>query len=331
VSPNGWTDSELGAEWLEKCFEPETSKDQKGEYRLLLWDGHSSHISTAAIKYCIEKKIIPLCLPPHTTHLLQPCDVGLFGPQATLYKNRIMLRSRPGAIGDVSKEVFLEVYCEIRPLALNQYNIESAWKKSGLLPFNPEVVLSQLKKPKPQETTQEVLVQEEVNTQLRAEEPTLSTSNSRPQTAQGAPPSLDLTTPDIQIILPLRMTFKTPSNMAELGQLKDLFKQSQINQNLLFEKAIKAAQYGFAKSIVTEVTNQDLVNAADKARKKRNKVAGKNGKARVMDEEALEAQLRLEFEVYWTASIYGKPIVSSKNTSLVYNLGLSKIKEDIYT
>jgi hypothetical protein len=176
-----------------------------------------------------------------------------------------------------------------------------------------------------------VLVQEEVNTQLRAEEPTLSTSNSRPQTAQGAPPSLDLTTPDIQIILLLRMTFKTPSNMAELGQLKDLFKQSQINQNLLFEKAIKAAQYGFAKSIVTEVTNQDLVNAADEARKKRNKVAGKNGKARVMDEEALEAQLRLEFEVYWTASIYGKPIVSSKNTSLVYNLGLSKIKEDIFT
>ena len=31
VSPNGWTDSELSVEWLKKCFQPETSRDQKGE------------------------------------------------------------------------------------------------------------------------------------------------------------------------------------------------------------------------------------------------------------------------------------------------------------
>ena len=76
VSENGWTDNELGIEWLKRCFEPESAQDQKGEWRLLLWDGHTSHISTTAIKFCLEKKIIPLCLPPHTTHLLQPCDVG---------------------------------------------------------------------------------------------------------------------------------------------------------------------------------------------------------------------------------------------------------------
>ena len=66
TSVNGWTDNELGVEWLRNCFEPETIKTQKGEWRLLLWDGHSSHISTEAIRFCLEKKIIPLCLPPHT-------------------------------------------------------------------------------------------------------------------------------------------------------------------------------------------------------------------------------------------------------------------------
>jgi len=45
VSPNGWTDSELGIEWLRKCFEPETATGEEEEYRLLLWDGHSSHIT----------------------------------------------------------------------------------------------------------------------------------------------------------------------------------------------------------------------------------------------------------------------------------------------
>jgi hypothetical protein len=36
------------------------------------------------------------------------------------------------------------------------------------------------------------------------------------------------------------MTFETPRNVTELKKLKELFKQSQINQSLLFEKAIKA-------------------------------------------------------------------------------------------
>ena len=34
-----------------------------------------------------------------------------------------------------------------------------------------------------------------------------------------------------------------------------------------------------------EATNQDLIEAADEARKKRNKVSGKNGKVRVLNEE----------------------------------------------
>jgi len=49
ISDNGWTDNELGIRWLEDCFSPETSKNQKGEWRLLLWDGHSSYISSTAI------------------------------------------------------------------------------------------------------------------------------------------------------------------------------------------------------------------------------------------------------------------------------------------
>ena len=105
----------------------------------------------SAIRYCLDKKIIPLCLPPHTTHLLQPCDISLFGPEAVLYKNQIIRRSQPGAISDVNKETFLEVYYDIRPLALSQYNIEQAWKKSSLLPLNPDVVLSQIKRLKPQD------------------------------------------------------------------------------------------------------------------------------------------------------------------------------------
>jgi hypothetical protein len=48
VSVNGWTDNETGLEWIEKWFEPETRCGD--EYRLLLFDGHASHITTKAIR-----------------------------------------------------------------------------------------------------------------------------------------------------------------------------------------------------------------------------------------------------------------------------------------
>jgi hypothetical protein len=92
----------------------------------------------------------------------------------------------------------------------------------------------------------------------------------------------------------LRITLKTPKNVTELEQLHELFKQSQIDQSLLFNKVLKAAQYGLAKSAVIEATNQDLVDATDKARKKRNKMAGKNEQARCITREALEALEQLE-------------------------------------
>jgi hypothetical protein len=89
------------------------------------------------------------------------------------------------------------VYCEIRPKTLRQKNIEHAWKEAGLLLYNPDLVLSKLKKP-----------------QLSSTENTASNpSNSRPTITQGTPPPLTLTTPSI--LIPLQAG-KTPRNVAEI-------------------------------------------------------------------------------------------------------------------
>ena len=47
---------------------------------LLLCDGHDSHISAGFVRYCIDNKIVLFLLPPHSSHLLQPLDVGVFRP-----------------------------------------------------------------------------------------------------------------------------------------------------------------------------------------------------------------------------------------------------------
>ena len=75
ISPNGLTTQEIAVEWL-KHFDTYTKPQIRGTYRILVLDGHNSHVSLDFVQYCESNQIIPLCLPPHSTHILQPLDVG---------------------------------------------------------------------------------------------------------------------------------------------------------------------------------------------------------------------------------------------------------------
>jgi len=79
VSHTGYSNDQLALEWISH-FDRFSSQRRTGACRLLLLDGHGSHCTREFISYCDEKKIIPFCLPPHTTHLLQPLDVVVFQP-----------------------------------------------------------------------------------------------------------------------------------------------------------------------------------------------------------------------------------------------------------
>ena len=79
-SNKGWTSDIHGVEWLRRCFEPSTHEKVGEGYRILIMDGHGSHVTGNFIAYCMDHKILLLHLPPHTSHLLQPLDVELFSP-----------------------------------------------------------------------------------------------------------------------------------------------------------------------------------------------------------------------------------------------------------
>lgn len=80
ANTKGCTSNLHGLEWLKRVFEPSTRTKANGQYRLLICDGHDSHISGSFIAHCLQNRIVLLILPPHTSHLLQPLDVVLFGP-----------------------------------------------------------------------------------------------------------------------------------------------------------------------------------------------------------------------------------------------------------
>jgi hypothetical protein len=49
-------------------------------YRLLLIDGHENHRLIEFQDFCKDKKIVTLCMPPHSSYLFQPLNVGCFSP-----------------------------------------------------------------------------------------------------------------------------------------------------------------------------------------------------------------------------------------------------------
>ena len=77
MSPQGWIDHELFAEWLLKLFVKNMPQTRPV---LLLLDWHSSHYTPEAVKIAAENEIVLFCLPPNTTHMAQPLDVSFFGP-----------------------------------------------------------------------------------------------------------------------------------------------------------------------------------------------------------------------------------------------------------
>ncbi|KAL2885147.1 hypothetical protein HOO65_080097 [Ceratocystis lukuohia] len=119
---NGWTDNKTGLDWL-RHFDRHTKGRSTGHYRLLILDGHESHHSVDFEKYCEENHIITLCMPAHSSHLLQPLDFGCFGPLKKAYGREIEHLTRC-SITHVSKTEFFSAFHAAHEAAMTRSNIE---------------------------------------------------------------------------------------------------------------------------------------------------------------------------------------------------------------
>jgi hypothetical protein len=142
VTSNGWTTNEMGMEWV-RHFEEFTAPRKLGVYRLLVLDGHESHHSVEFEEYCKERNIITLCMPPHSSHLLQPLDVGCFSPLKKAYGHQIeeLMRQQ---ITHVTKEDFIPAFRAAFQTSLTESNVQGGFRGAGLVPFDPERVISTL-------------------------------------------------------------------------------------------------------------------------------------------------------------------------------------------
>jgi len=117
-----------------------THEKANGQYRLLINDGHDSHITGDWLAHCQENKIIPVILSPHSSHLTQPLDIGIFRPLKKVMAQEIMpiLMMQ---VRRLHKAEWLAAFIKAHEAVFNLQNIQSAFTGAGLVPFQPLKVL----------------------------------------------------------------------------------------------------------------------------------------------------------------------------------------------
>jgi hypothetical protein len=112
---------------------------------MLIMDGHGSHLTKEFVDYCYEPdvRISPFLLPAHSTHLLQPLDIGVFQSFKHYHQLELQDSIRFGGV-DYKRPDFLASFQAMRNRTFKKHTICSAFAKSGLYPYDPSVVLGKL-------------------------------------------------------------------------------------------------------------------------------------------------------------------------------------------
>ena len=138
-------DNELGMGYMKTHFEPHTRRTAivNGEgvvrTRLLIVDGHSSHINYHMLSWALDMNIHVICLPSKSTHILQPLDVGCFGLLQRTYEHNLRDWITANPLGLVNKIAFLEVLYKTREEVYTSEVIKSAGKASKCWPIDIEL------------------------------------------------------------------------------------------------------------------------------------------------------------------------------------------------
>ena len=102
--------------------------------------GHSSHISIELIEMARENNVCLLCLPSHTTHILQPLDIGVFKSFKSGFNKACgdFMKQHLGRV--IMTDVLALMVGQAYTSAFTPVNVLSGFRNTGIYPFNPSSV-----------------------------------------------------------------------------------------------------------------------------------------------------------------------------------------------
>ena len=130
-------DDDLSFAYISEHFEPLTRpRPLAAKARIFIVDGHSSHVHQHVVQFAFNYNIHMICLPPYSTHLMQPLDVGYFSLVQKSYQwhLRRWIAANPM---DVLKKVGFQSLLTATHNELYTVDVLlAAWKKSGCWPID---------------------------------------------------------------------------------------------------------------------------------------------------------------------------------------------------
>ena len=138
LSPSGYIDSDLFLKFLQHF---QKQRPRTDEWCLLVVDGHGSHTkSVESLKFAESNKILLLCLPPHTTHILQPLDRCIFKTLKLQWKVECTkwMRKNPGKV--ITRYQFCGLFKSAWLKTSTPSNAESAFRATGIVPLNEDII-----------------------------------------------------------------------------------------------------------------------------------------------------------------------------------------------
>lgn len=155
VSKSGWFDEEIFLDWLQICLIPFCRQEREADPEpfVIIGDNLSSHLSIRAVDICAENNIKLCFLPPNSTHLLQPLDVGVFSVVKSEWR-KIITAWKEGDgrnVGSLPKWVFPRLLLQLLEAMEEKWKklCVSAFKTCGINPCNAEVVLCKIRRDDP--------------------------------------------------------------------------------------------------------------------------------------------------------------------------------------
>lgn len=125
---SAYINTELFLRWLKEHFLPRKSPGKC----LLILDGHTSHTNSLdVLTFAEENDIILLCLPPHTTHYLQPLDRAVFKSLKTAYYQSCYSFIKAKKDRRLTRLNFGKILNEAWGKAASVHNAVSAFRSTG--------------------------------------------------------------------------------------------------------------------------------------------------------------------------------------------------------
>jgi hypothetical protein len=134
MTQSGWSNSEVFLRYMKTHFLKYAMGRNQEDTTLVLYDGHKSHISIELIEWAKENRIILFVLPPHCSHILQPMDVGCFGPFQKKYNQECLTYSRLHH-QCVTRYDVCKLACKAYTVALSHVNLQASFRKTGIYPL----------------------------------------------------------------------------------------------------------------------------------------------------------------------------------------------------